>query len=265
MSRRIDRAPLVVLTGAVVVIATLVSSTPAYACRASGIVYTPAGGNFGVGQFTQTESYRGVHGGISVGSAAAPPNVDSYHISVQIANSQNSPGSQFGETWSQIGWQMGVLQRLPSGQILYNTAATIYFEGIDNVENFRDAYGAAETLGRYEVSWGGVSPTGRSKYIAWFQRGGTWFQAGFAELDNEQTAASAFGEVTDTVNQQDTCLRLSSLGAVHEVGSPDQLLVLTAGWIAWTTAVPTGFSPDNGFPYDYTNFGNFDHFTVSGP
>lgn len=237
----------------------------AIACRTGGITYAPAAGNFGVGQFTSSESYRGVHGGISVGGADAPPNVDSYHISVQISSSETSAGSLYGEIWSQVGWQMGILVRLPSQQVVYSSSPTIYFEGIDNVDNFRDTFGAAETLGRYEVSEGGISPTGRWKYISWFQRGGTWFQAGYAELDRQMTTSNAFGEVTDTVNQTDACLRLSRLGSVHEVGSPDQLLVLTSGWIAWTTVVPTNFSPDNNYPYDYANFGNYDHFTVSGP
>lgn len=241
---------------------------PALACRTSGgIVYFPASGpNFEVGQFTTAQGYRGVHAGISVGSSSAPPNADDYHISVQISSSQSSQGSQFGEIWSQVGWQMGILQRLPSGSRVYSSSATVYFEGIDNVESYRDTYGAAETLGRYEVSEGGISPTGRWKYIAWFQRAGVWYQAGYSELDAQLTQESAFGEASDTINQQDTCLQLSAAGASHEVGSPDQLLVLQSGsWIAWTTAVSTGFSPDNGLPYDYANFGNYDHFTVSGP
>ncbi len=95
----------------------------------------------------------------------------------------------------------------------------------------------------------------------------SWFQAGYAELDAQLTQSSAFGEVSDTIDQQQgVCLRLSALGAVHELGSPDQLFVLQSGtWFAWTTAIPTSLSPDNGLPYDYANFGNFDHFTVSGP
>jgi hypothetical protein len=253
----------IVLGVAVVITLTLANTTPALACR-SGQIWTPTAGNFTVGQGTASESYRGIHGGIGIVPSTAPPNVDDYHISVQISSSQSSSGPQT-EIWSQVGWQMGVLQRLPSFQNVYSSSPTVYFEGIDNIENFRDTFGAAETLGRYEVGEAGLTPNSKWKYISWFQRAGVWYQAGYSELDSQYSISNAFGEASDTIILDDPCLRLSNVGFAHELGSPDALLVLGSVWVTWTTAIPTVLGGDNNRPYDYANFGSFDHFTVSGP
>lgn len=147
---RVSRHSRLALAGVLVVALTLALGTPAFACRTGGQVYFASdGANFGVGQFTTAYSYRGVHGGISVGNSSAPPDIDDYHISVQIASSQPSPGSQFGAIWSQVGWQMGNLVRLPSGARVYSSSATIYFEGIDNVENYGLPYDYAN-FGNYD-------------------------------------------------------------------------------------------------------------------
>ncbi|OLC11458.1 MAG: hypothetical protein AUH44_02380 [Chloroflexi bacterium 13_1_40CM_68_15] len=169
---------------------------------------------------------------------------------------------------SQVGWQMGLLVQLPSGVNTWSHAPTVFFEGLDNVADYRATYGPAETQGRYEVSWGGVSPTGRYKYIAWFMRAGNWNQAGYAELDNQYSDANAVGEASDTIDLTATCIRLSSSSSnLHELGSPVALFLLTNGWYDWTSGFATTGGLDNGRPYSYTNYSapNYDHLGVGGP
>ena len=174
------------------------------------------------------------------------------------------------EVLSNVGWAMGMLQELPSGASTWSHSPTIFFEGLDNVGDYRATYGAAETLGEYEVSWAGTSPTGRQEFMAWFKRAGTWFQAGYAEFDTDQADANAQAEATDASfggTQNTGCLWLSSSATnLHEEGSPTALLVLTDVWHDWTSAFVTGVGQDNNNPYIYQNVSapNWDHTRVGG-
>jgi hypothetical protein len=248
----------------------LLGSAGSAAACTFGRAYTPAGlVNFVIGHGTATESYRGVDGGVAVGSGTQDPDpteTNGFHISSAISAQQYNTLHWGNHISSQIGWQMGKLQQLPSGVNTWGHTPSVFFEGLDNVADYRAVYGAAETLGRYEVSWGGVSPTGRHKYIAWFQRGGVWYQAGYAELDNQYSDMNAIGEASDNVNG--ACIRLSASATVlNEVGAPVALVVLTDIWRAWNSAIATLESLDNGQPYKYWNYSapNFDHIGVGGP
>lgn len=268
-----SRASLRRMTALVVVIGVLLllQETPASACR-SGIIRTPAGfGAFVIGQATASESYRGIHGSISIVPGTQTPDLahsNGYHINVTISNQQANSIHSGGAILAQIGWQMGMLQLLPSGVNTWADTPTIFFEGLDNVGDYRATFGAATSPGDYEVSWGGASPTGRNKYIGWYQIGGTWYQAGFAELDNANSDSNSVGEASDTTNAGDTCIQLTpSTSTYHEHGSPSPLLLLTDVWHDWSSAFPALGAVDNGNPYKYYNLSapNFDHDGVGGP
>lgn len=268
MILRMTLARILVIVGASASL-VLSQTTPAAACFFGG-TRTPVGGpNFVIGHGTASESYRGIHGGVSPGAGTADPDpseANGFHISSAISAQEANSMHFGGAINSQIGWQMGKLQELPSGVNTWGHTPTVFFEGLDNVQDYRAVYGAAEALGRYEVSWGGISPTGRHKYIGWYQRSGTWFQAGYSELDNQNADMNAVGEASDNVGGP--CIRLSASATVlNEVGTPDALLVLTDTWHDWSSAYPTLGALDNGNPYKYTNYSapNFNHIGVGGP
>lgn len=155
-------------------------ATPAMACRAiapgqtQSQSYSPQGSltTFTVGAGTQTESYRGIHGAIAVASNTPDPDPNQLtdrHINVSINTGQASAIHPGGTLLSQMAWQMAMLQELPSGTKTWAHSPTIFFEGLDNVGDFRTTYGAAATQGSYEVSWAGTSPTGRYEYKGWYQ------------------------------------------------------------------------------------------------
>jgi hypothetical protein len=258
---------LTLLVGMLLVLQT----TPASACR-FGTIRTPAGfGAFVIGQSTVSESYRGIDGAIGIVSGTQTPDpshTNGYHINASISNQQANSQHSGLAILSQMGWQLGMLQQLPSGVNTWADTPTIFFEGLDNVGDYRATYGAALNPGRYEVSWGGTSPTGRYKYIGWFVIGGTWYQAGYAELDNLYSDSNAFGEASDTANAGDACIRLTpDTNSYHEHGSPDPLLVLTDTWHDWSSAYPAVGASDNGNPYKYHQLAapNWDHDGVGGP
>lgn len=246
----------------VLIVALLVFPVFSQPAEASCKNKTPDNGTaWRVGQQALPDSYRGIHGGISWASGTPVP-ISGQHINVTI-------GSKWNNTyWSQIGWQMGDLVRLPSGALVQTTSPTVYFEGIDAVADYRDVYGAAESLGRYEVSEGGAIGA-YWKYIAWFQRAGVWYQAGYAELNGQYTQQDAWGEATDLdrLPPDYTCVQLSANTSTrHELGSPDALLLLTDVWHDWTTAYPMTADPDNAVNvYKYTSWSSYDHFDVGGP
>jgi len=254
---------------------SVLQTTPAAACRANGSPWSPSAPPiFVIGAGTASESYRGIHGGIAIAAGTPDPDPNQLtdrHIAVSMnvlqANAQHVPHFLI----SQMGWQMGMLQELPSGTKTWAHSPTIFFEGLDNVGDYRTTYGAAETFGSYEVSWGGTSPTGRTQYNAFFERAGVWYQAGYTEFDNLYAEANAQAEATDASaqgTQNTACLQLSSSSAnLHEHGVPSALLLLTDTWHDWTNAYPTLDGADNGMPYVYQNvsFPNFDHDRVGGP
>ncbi len=210
----------ITLIVAVVAFVTQGLTTPAAACYRTGPPFLPQdervpfnGSDFLIGQDTLDANTRGIHGGIAI--APGTPNPDPSHssarnkIGVMISAKELSPINGRG-IWSEVGWQMGYLLRLPPGQIppdVYSDSPTIFFEGIDNVADFRDTFGAADTLGEYEVSWAGAIGS-RWKYNAWYKQGGSWFIAGYAELDGEMTIANAQGEASDVPDGR--CLALSA-------------------------------------------------------
>lgn len=268
----------------VAALALVAQTTPAAACRAvnpnTGLSqrFSPNQGvTFTIGAGTQTESpYRGVHGAIAIASNTPDPDPNQLtdrHIAVSINEGQKDPQNPTTgrPLLSNIGWQMGMLQQLPSGTKIWSHSATIFFEGLDKVSDYRATYGAAQTQGNYEDSWAGTSPTGRYEYMGWYQLGTTWYQAGYAEFELQYGDANSEAEATDASAQgslDTACLQLSSgTSNLHEHGSPSALLVLTDTWHDWTSSYPVDFGLDNNAPYTYSNVSapNFDHDRVGGP
>lgn len=268
-----DAVRAVTIGAMVVMLMTQALAAPALACYAAGPPFHPQSErtpynfvDFLIGQDTGTAITRGIHGGISF--ASGTPDPDPFNstrrnkIGVMLQAKQVSPVNG-RDTWSGVGWEMGYLLTLPSpSRDVWSHAPTVFFEGIDNVSDYRDVFGAAEALGEYEVSWaGGIGS--RWKYNSWYKRSGAWYIAGYAELDAEYTIATAQGEASD-VDGEARCLALSaSNAAFHELGSPVALQLLTDTWRGWTSAFPRSLFPDNSRPYVVVDW-TWDHFGVGG-
>jgi hypothetical protein len=270
ISHRSSRITMMLLAIALI---TQGLAMPAAACYPVGPPFFPQdervpynGSDFLIGQDTLDANTRGIHGGIGI--AAGTPNPDPLHatlrnkIAVMLQSKQISPVNGRG-IWSAIGWQMGYLLTLPGGQNTYADSPTIFFEGIDNVADYRDViFGFAETLGEYETSWAGAIGS-HWKYNGWYKQGGVWYIAGYAELDAETTIATAQGEASDV--PEGRCLKLSfSNTSLHEEGTPVALRILIDTWHVWTTAYPHDPLPDNARPYVFTQYRLWDQFGVGG-